>query len=72
MIPIRCREQGTTEDASAVSSSLQVVFMASSPEDEEPVLDFEAEEARILRIAEELPLNLRVEESGFVKELGDM
>ena len=44
--------------------------MAAAPEGVEPVLDFEAEEAQILKITEGLPLRLRVEDSGCVKELG--
>ena len=70
--PVRCVKQGSAKDPPAASSPLQVVFMAASPEDVKPVLDFEAEEARILRITEELPLKLRVEESGCVKQLSDM
>jgi GTPase SAR1 family protein len=48
---------------------LQVLFMATSPENVQPVLDFEAEEASILRVTQDLPLTLRVEESGCVPEL---
>ena len=49
--------------------SLQVLFMATSPDGVKPVLEFEREEARLLDIAAELPLDLRVEESGCVQEL---
>ena len=48
---------------------LQVLFMASSPEDVQPVLDFEAEEAGILRATEQKPLALHVEESGSLQGL---
>jgi tetratricopeptide (TPR) repeat protein len=48
---------------------LQVLFMAASPENVEPVLRFEEEEAAILSITKDLPLTLRVEESGCVEEL---
>jgi CHAT domain-containing protein len=48
---------------------LQVLFMAASPENVQPVLNFEEEEATILRITQDLPLTLRVEESGCVEEL---
>ena len=51
-------------------SGLQVLFMATSPEGILPVLDFEREEAEILRVTEDLPLQLRVEESGCVELLG--
>ncbi|WP_026154921.1 CHAT domain-containing protein [Thiolinea disciformis] len=48
---------------------LQVLFMASSPEDVQPVLDFEAEEAGILKATEQKPLLLQVEESGSLQGL---
>ena len=49
--------------------ALQVLFMATSPQGVEPVLDFEAEEARILEAAERHRLALTVEESGCLSEL---
>ena len=54
--------------------SLRVLFMATAPDDVQPVLDFEREEAEILRFMaeEEVPLTLRVEESGCVKEMGKL
>ncbi|MEP0914161.1 tetratricopeptide repeat protein [Leptolyngbya sp. GB1-A1] len=52
--------------------SLQVLFMATSPDNVQPVLDFEAEEANILRVTQDLPLNLRVEESGCLAQLGKL
>ncbi|HEY9850657.1 MAG TPA: tetratricopeptide repeat protein [Leptolyngbyaceae cyanobacterium] len=51
---------------------LRVLFMATSPQEVEPVLDFEREEARILEDTAELPLMLRVEESGCIEELGKL
>ncbi|MBD2181692.1 tetratricopeptide repeat protein [Aerosakkonema funiforme] len=51
---------------------LRVLFMATSPQAVEPVLDFEREEARILEDTAELPLMLRVEESGCIEELGKL
>ncbi len=49
--------------------ALQVLFMAASPLGVEPVLDFEAEEGRILEATERQPLALVVEESGCLSEL---
>ena len=43
--------------------------MATSPQGVEPVLDFEAEEARILEATGRQPLALTVEESGCLSEL---
>ncbi|UJS24580.1 CHAT domain-containing protein [Thiothrix winogradskyi] len=48
---------------------LGVLFMASSPEDVQPVLDFEAEESGILQATARKPLDLQVEESGSLQGL---
>ncbi|MDG4560930.1 MAG: CHAT domain-containing protein [Candidatus Competibacter sp.] len=48
---------------------LRVLFMASSPENVLPVLDFETEEARILEATRRRPLELMVEESGSLEGL---
>ncbi|OBQ16879.1 tetratricopeptide repeat protein, partial [Anabaena sp. AL93] len=52
--------------------ALQVLFMATSPQGVEPVLDFEAEEGRILEATGRQPLALTVEESGCLSELGNL
>jgi tetratricopeptide (TPR) repeat protein len=49
--------------------ALQVLFMATSPQGVEPVLDFEAEEGRILEATGRQPFALTVEESGCLSEL---
>ena len=49
---------------------LQVLFMASSPQNVHPVLDFEGEENAILTATRPFGLDLLVEESGCVDELG--
>ena len=46
--------------------------MASSPADVQPVLDYEHEEAVILEATERRPLDLTVEESGCLEELGEL
>ena len=51
---------------------LQALFMASSPADVEPVLDYEHEEAVILEATERRPLDLTVEESGCLEEFGEL
>ncbi|WP_375513603.1 CHAT domain-containing protein, partial [uncultured Nostoc sp.] len=58
-----------TIEGEAENRALQVLFMATSPLDVKPVLDFEAEEARILE-ATKRHLALTVEESGCLSELG--
>ncbi|WP_082650651.1 CHAT domain-containing protein [Mastigocoleus testarum] len=50
--------------------ALQMLFMATSPLNLEPVLDFEREEANILEVTARQPLTLTVEESGCLEELG--
>jgi len=56
-------------ELSPQQKSLHILFMATSPENVQPVLNFEQEEADILRVTQNLPLTLRVEESGCVSEL---
>jgi len=46
--------------------------MATAPEGSKPPLEFEREEAEILQITDDLPLTLRVEESGCIDELGKL
>ncbi len=50
--------------------ALQMLFMAASPLNVQPVLDFEKEEASILTATARQPLTLTVEESGCLEELG--
>jgi CHAT domain-containing protein len=68
VMPLRWLDQ-PFQDRSPQERPLQVLFMAASPENVEPVLRFEEEEAAILSITKDLPLTLRVEESGCVEEL---
>jgi tetratricopeptide (TPR) repeat protein len=44
--------------------------MACSPQDVQPVLDYEAEESAIIQAVAHRPLDLTVEESGSLQELG--
>jgi GUN4-like/CHAT domain/AAA ATPase domain len=50
--------------------ALNVLFMATSPQGVEPELDYETEEGSILDATKRQPLNLVVEESGCLEELG--
>jgi len=56
-----------------VNRSLHLLFMAASPQDVEPVLDYEGEESRILAATSQKPggIQVTVEESGCITELGD-
>jgi hypothetical protein len=74
IVPVRWVSDSTvkklTIEGEAENRALQVVFMATSPLDVKPVLDFEGEEARILEATKRQPLALTVEESGCLSELG--
>ncbi|MCP4155392.1 MAG: tetratricopeptide repeat protein [bacterium] len=49
--------------------SLNLLFMASSPLDVQPVLAFEKEEETIFKVTEELAMDLEVEDSGTLEGL---
>lgn len=67
IVPIRLRAGRPTQRKPA-NRALEMVFMATAPIDQ-PHLDFEGEEVRILEATERLPINLEVEESGNLEEL---
>jgi tetratricopeptide (TPR) repeat protein len=69
VLPLRWIEK-ETEEFSVEARQLRVLFMATDPEDVEPKLEFEQEEARILADTRDFAVDLRVEESGCVSELG--
>ncbi|BAY12917.1 tetratricopeptide repeat protein [Calothrix sp. NIES-2098] len=74
VVPVRwvsdSRVKKLTVAGEPENRALQVLFMATSPLDVAPVLDFEAEEGRILSATARQPLALTVEESGCLSELG--
>ncbi|HHP7245837.1 MAG TPA: CHAT domain-containing protein, partial [Elainellaceae cyanobacterium] len=75
VVPIRWVGDGQaltplTKQEQPENRALQVLFMATSPRDIKPVLDFEREEAQILTATARQPLALVVEESGSLEELG--
>ncbi|MDF5709237.1 MAG: tetratricopeptide repeat protein, partial [Nostoc sp. S4] len=69
VLPLRWIEK-ETEGFSVEPRQLRVLFMATDPEDVQPKLEFEQEEAKILADTRDFNLDLRVEESGCVSELG--
>ncbi|MFN6567212.1 tetratricopeptide repeat protein [Dendronalium sp. ChiSLP03b] len=69
VLPLRWIEKETA-GFSVEPRQLRVLFMATDPEDVEPKLEFEQEEARILADTRDFAVDLRVEESGCVSELG--
>ncbi|NJN90973.1 MAG: CHAT domain-containing protein, partial [Leptolyngbyaceae cyanobacterium SL_5_14] len=76
VVPVRWQSSDWVTRLSAQSDSqnraLRVLFMATSPRSVEPVLDYEQEEAEILKAASRPSIGLTVEESGCLKELGDL
>ncbi|MEH2455675.1 tetratricopeptide repeat protein [Nostoc sp.] len=68
VLPLRLIEKETA-GFSVKPRQLQVLFMATDPEDVEPKLEFEQEEAKILADTRDFAVDLRVEESGCVNEL---
>ncbi|AFY85073.1 tetratricopeptide repeat protein [Oscillatoria acuminata] len=72
VVPVRWIDKNTPPPSTLKARPLQVLFMATSPETVEPVLDFEAEEARILAQTQDMAVQVRVEESGCVAELGKL
>jgi hypothetical protein len=56
-------------DVGTANRPLRILFMATSPDQVEPVLDFEQEEARILDATRRQPIELQVEESGSLEGL---
>ncbi|MEH2328761.1 tetratricopeptide repeat protein [Nostoc sp.] len=69
VLPLRWIEK-ETEPLAVESRQLRVLFMATDPEDVQPKLEFEQEEAKILADTRDFAVDLRVEESGCVSELG--
>ncbi len=69
VLPLRWIEK-ETEPFAVEARQLRVLFMATDPEDVQPKLEFEQEEAIILADTRDFAVDLRVEESGCVSELG--
>jgi tetratricopeptide (TPR) repeat protein len=71
IIPIRVVD---FESAAPINPAnhLRALFMATDPIDVHPKLKFEHEEAAILAATGNLPMDLRVEESGNLEELKDL
>jgi hypothetical protein len=61
--------QGLAGESRRPKAHLTVLFMAASPEGQQP-LDFEGEERAILQATSGLPVEVVVEETGTARELG--
>jgi tetratricopeptide (TPR) repeat protein len=69
VLPVRWN-QAATPAIEPANRPLQALFMASSPENVQPMLEYEQEEHEILEATEHSSLDLVVEESGSLEELG--
>ena len=70
IVPVRWIVKKENRETEALPERpLQVLFMATAPEEVEPVLAFEVEESLILQATAGMGLDLRVEESGCLTEL---
>ncbi|MGF1567288.1 MAG: tetratricopeptide repeat protein [Nodosilinea sp.] len=72
VVPVRWLPDKAVWQDTPANRALRVLFMATSPENLTPVLDFEAEEGRILNATARQPIELIVEESGCLEELGNL
>jgi hypothetical protein len=74
ILPLRWLSKGQQKPIVLAKSPqnrpLNLLFMATSPLGVDPVLDYEAEEGQILEATKRTPVDLRVEESGWLEELG--
>ena len=50
---------------------LKILFMACSPTDAYPVLEYEKEEETILEVTDDLPVELHIEDTGSLEGLGE-
>ncbi|MEH1773419.1 tetratricopeptide repeat protein [Nostoc sp.] len=72
VVPVRWLPSEESEQDAPANRALRVLFTATSPENVMPVLDFEAEEGRILKATARQPIELIVEESGCLEELANL
>jgi hypothetical protein len=72
IVPIRWVDRPVQDSHDIQQGPLRLLFMATSPDNVEPSLDFEQEEAQILTETRDIPLDLRVEESGCITELSKL
>jgi len=62
-------DYGYKKKVASQGCPLRVLFMACSPQDVAPVLDFEEEEDTILEVTKDLPVDIDVEDTGSLQGL---
>jgi tetratricopeptide (TPR) repeat protein len=68
--PVRMVDRDRSHPFVIQNRPLRILFMACSPENAQPYLDFETEEKKILEATDDQSIELRVEESGSLEGLG--
>ncbi|MGB7001691.1 MAG: tetratricopeptide repeat protein [Halobacteriota archaeon] len=67
----RVSDRGSKKTPEPEDRPLKILFMACSPLDTSPVLEFEKEEDTILKVTKDLPVDIDVEDTGSLEGLGE-
>jgi tetratricopeptide (TPR) repeat protein len=67
----RVSDRGKKKTPEAENRPLKILLMACSPQDVEPVLEFEKEEDTIFEVTKDLPIEIDVEDTGSLEGLGE-
>jgi tetratricopeptide (TPR) repeat protein len=67
----RISDRGSKKTPKSEDRPLKILFMACSPLDTSPVLEFEKEEDAILKVTKDLPVEIDVEDTGSLEGLGE-
>jgi len=77
LVPLRMHltrhvsDWGRKRTPTSENRPLKILFMACSPQDAYPVLEYEKEEEMIFEVTEDLPVELHVEDTGSLEGLGE-
>jgi tetratricopeptide (TPR) repeat protein len=64
-------DRGRKRSPRSENRPLKILFMACSPTDAYPVLEYEKEEETILEVTDDLPVELHIEDTGSLEGLGE-
>lgn len=64
-------DRGRKRTLTPENRPLKILLMACSPQDVNPVLDFEKEEDTILEVTKDLPIEIDIEDTGSLEGLGE-
>lgn len=71
IIPIRLVSKASRPPRPVANRPLRLLFVAASPVDVEPVLDFESEETQILEACSRAQIDITVDERGMCTSIGE-